>query len=549
MTTLASSLNPSFTTSPNNSVTFTATVTDTAHSGTIVGAGTVTFADGGTNLTCSGANPATVSAGTATCTTSFTTEGNHSISTTYSGTANFAESSSATPLTQTVYNHTTVSLNGGVYSYCNAGPFNIPAGGPNHNAGPSGPYPEDIFVTGLPGTIDIVTVSLNSYASNSPDDTDMMLVGPCQANGCSPAASNGIDFFSRVGGTTAVSGLNFAIEDSTGSSLSNTTLTSGSFKPTSESGTSTYGAPAPAGPYRYAAPNGSATFANAFSSGQNGNGTWSLYGESTLEGAYVTLSGSPAFCVNITPNSPVLAITKTNNPSDFRQGDTGDTFTITVTNNGPGSTGDPTGTNPVTVVDTLPTGLTATAISGTNWNCTLSTLTCTRSDALAPTDSYDAITVTVNVAANAVTSVTNSASVTGGGSSGTKTANDVVTVIQAADLTIAKSHTGPFVQGDTSAANDTYSITVSNAANVGPTVGTVTVVDTLPTGLTAYSMSGTGWTCTVGTVTCTRSDVLGSGSSYPVISLVVTVANNAATGTNSVTVSGVGNSTRPTIRR
>ncbi len=130
----------------------------------------------------------------------------------------------------------------------------------------------------------------------------------------------------------------------------------------------------------------------------------------------MTLTGSPAFCVNITPNAPVLAITKTNNPSNFRQGDTGDTFAITVMNNGPGATGDPTGTNPVTVVDTLPTGLTATAISGTGWSCTLSSLTCTRSDALAASDSYDTITVTVTVAANAMTSVTNSAAVTGGGS-------------------------------------------------------------------------------------------------------------------------------------
>ncbi|MGA2601006.1 MAG: Ig-like domain repeat protein, partial [Bryobacteraceae bacterium] len=539
-TSVTSSLNPSYTTSPNNSVTFTATVTDTAHSGTIVGAGTVTFADGGTNLTCTGGNPATVSAGTATCATSFTTEGNHSISASYSGTTNFAESN-ATPLTQIVYNHTTVSLNSGVYSYCNAGPFDIPAGGPNHNAGPSGPYPEDIFVSSLPGTINIVSVSLNDYASNDPGQIDMMLVGPCQTNACTPTVANGIDFFSRVGGTTPVSGLNFVIADSAGASLSNTDLVGGTFKTTSELGTSTYGAPAPQGTYQYAAPNGGATFGTVFSSGQNGNGTWSLYGESTLEGAYVTLTGSPAFCVNITPNAPVLAITKTNNPTDFRQGDTGDTFAITVMNNGPGATGDPTATNPVTVVDTLPvSGLTATAISGTGWNCTLSSLTCTRSDALAATDSYDTITVTVNVAANATASVTNSAAVSGGGSSGTKTASDVVTVVQVADLTIAKSHTGPFVQGDTAAANDTYTITVSNASGKGPTVGTVTVADTLPTGLTASSMSGMGWTCTVGTLTCTRSDVLASGSSYSAISLVVTVASNAATGTNSVTVSGGG---------
>ncbi len=210
-TNVTSSTNPSYTNSPNNSVTFTATVTDTAHSGTQVNEGTVTFADGGANLSCS---PAFVSGGTASCTTSFSTEGNHSITAAYSGTANFAESNGS--LTQTVYNHTTVSLNSGVYSYCNAGPFDIPAGGANHNAGPSGPYPEDIFVSGLPGTINKVTVSLSGYESNAPGDIDMMLVGPCQTNGCTPTAANGIDFFSRVGDDTPVTGLNFTIDDSPG---------------------------------------------------------------------------------------------------------------------------------------------------------------------------------------------------------------------------------------------------------------------------------------------------------------------------------------------
>jgi hypothetical protein len=76
----------------------------------------------------------------------------------------------------------------------------------------------------------------------------------------------------------------------------------------------------------------------------------------------------------------------------------------------------------VTVVDTLPAGLTATAISGTGWTCTLATLTCTRSDVLAPGASYPAITLTVSVASSASSTLTNSATVSGGGE--TNTAND-----------------------------------------------------------------------------------------------------------------------------
>src|SRR5262245_36144961 len=48
------------------------------------------------------------------------------------------------------------------------------------------------------------------------------------------------------------------------------------------------------------------------------------------------------------------------------------------------------------------------------------------------------------------------------------------------DLTIAKSHTGTFTQGDPA---DTYTLTVSNAGG-SPTSGVVTVTDTLPAGLT-----------------------------------------------------------------
>jgi hypothetical protein len=71
--------------------------------------------------------------------------------------------------------------------------------------------------------------------------------------------------------------------------------------------------------------------------------------------------------------------------------------------------------------------LTATAISGTGWTCTLATLTCTRSDALAGASSYPAITLTVTVSSTAGSSVTNSAAVSGGGD--TNPANNTATDI------------------------------------------------------------------------------------------------------------------------
>src|ERR1019366_4887513 len=79
-------------------------------------------------------------------------------------------------------------------------------------------------------------------------------------------------------------------------------------------------------------------------------------------------------------------------------------------------------------------------------------------------------------------------------------------------LSIAKSHTGNFTQGQNEA---TYTATVSNTGT-GPTSGTATVTETVPTAMTLVSMAGTGWNCTVLPI-CTTSSVLNGGASYPAI--------------------------------
>ena len=90
-------------------------------------------------------------------------------------------------------------------------------------------------------------------------------------------------------------------------------------------------------------------------------------------------------------------------------------------------------------------------------------------------------------------------------------------------LSISKTHSGSFSQGQ---QNATYSVTVSNAANAGPSSGTVTVTDNLPAGLALVSMAGSGWTCSANH--CSRSDVLSAGASFPAITVTVNVASNAS---------------------
>ena len=103
-------------------------------------------------------------------------------------------------------------------------------------------------------------------------------------------------------------------------------------------------------------------------------------------------------------------------------------------------------------------------------------------------------------------------------------------------LSISKTHTGNFTQGQ---SNAVYTVNVSNQAGAGPTIGIVTVTETAPTGLTLVSMAGTGWTCLANT--CTRNDPISGGSSYPPITVAVNVSGNATSPqTNSVSVSGGG---------
>ncbi len=235
------------------------------------------------------------------------------------------------------------------------------------------------------------------------------------------------------------------------------------------------------------------------------------------------------------PLTPDLTLTKTH-VGNFTQGQNGATYTLTASNGGTGATN-----GAVTVTDTLPASLTATAMSGIGWTCTVATTSCTRSDALAAGSSYPAITLTVNVASSAPASVTNTAAISGGGESNTanNSASNATTINPPAtpDLTLSKTHIGSFVQGQ-SGAN--YTLTVSNSGT-GATSGLVTVTDTLPAGLAASALSGTGWTCTTATLTCTRSDALSAGASYPVITLTVTVASGTPSSvTNTAAVSGGG---------
>ncbi len=225
----------------------------------------------------------------------------------------------------------------------------------------------------------------------------------------------------------------------------------------------------------------------------------------TTSACNITVGPPPA------PPPPVLIPDMTISKSHtgtFTAGQAGATYTLTASNVGNTAT---TGT--ATVTDTLPVGITATAIGGTGWSCTLASLSCTRSDSLAPFAAYPTITVTVNIATSATGTLVNTAVVGGGGETNltNDTATDPVTIVGLPDLTIAKTHVGTsFSPG----GSVTFTLTASNVG-AAPTTAVATVSDTLPAGLTATAISGPTWSCTLAPLTCTIHSVLNQGASFP----------------------------------
>jgi sugar lactone lactonase YvrE len=113
----------------------------------------------------------------------------------------------------------------------------------------------------------------------------------------------------------------------------------------------------------------------------------------------------------LVPQSAAALLTITSAQTGiFSAGQSGAGYSIQVSNDA--LAGPTAGT--VTVVELLPAGLSLVSMSGSGWSCASNT--CSRSDVLAAGSGYPAITVVVDVAGDAPASLTNQATVSGGGS-------------------------------------------------------------------------------------------------------------------------------------
>jgi hypothetical protein len=141
-----------------------------------------------------------------------------------------------------------------ILDFAATGAINIPL------SGNATPYPSQINVAGLIGSVSKVTVQLYGLSHTVPDDLDMLLVGP---------QGQSVVLMSDTGGSNPVGGVNVTFADGAAGSLPDSgQITSGSYQPSNVGAGDSFGPPAPAGPYG----TGLAIF-----NGQDPNGAWKLF--------------------------------------------------------------------------------------------------------------------------------------------------------------------------------------------------------------------------------------------------------------------------------
>ena len=110
-----------------------------------------------------------------------------------------------------------VSITGG-FTATNSNSISIPS------SGTASPYPSEITVSGQYGAVQQVVVRLHNFSHTSPDDVDLMLVGP---------TGRKIILMSDVGGTNSVSNVTLTFDDAAANYLPDEgQVTTGTYKPT-----------------------------------------------------------------------------------------------------------------------------------------------------------------------------------------------------------------------------------------------------------------------------------------------------------------------------
>jgi uncharacterized repeat protein (TIGR01451 family) len=248
------------------------------------------------------------------------------------------------------------------------------------------------------------------------------------------------------------------------------------------------------------------------------------------------------------PPLPSLAISKSDNSgtSGWAIAQTGAAYALALNN-----TGNRVTSGTIGVDDTLPAGLTLSAMpSGKGWTCAGKIagtgLSCSSTAAIAPGANAATITVPVSIGpstATGIKAITNTAKAYGGGDPAHATVASAATgsdatSVKSPTLAIAKTDNGGtagWTIGQTGAA---YSLAVSNVGGLA-TTGTITVTDTLPSGLTLDGnlSNENPWTCTAAsstTLSCTATYSMPPGGTVAPITVPVSIGPSTALGTKAI---------------
>ncbi|MGA0849081.1 MAG: S8 family serine peptidase, partial [Chthoniobacterales bacterium] len=200
------------------------------------------------------------------------------------------------------------------------------------------PYPSSINVSGVPGAVSAVRVTLSGFSHTYPEDVDIVLVSP---------DGRKVALMGSVGGGNDAVNATLVFDDAATGSIGGT-VTSGTYLPSGS--VASMPSPAPAAPY--------ASSLSEFSGGQ-ANGLWSLYVADAAAEDIGTISGGwsleiivsePVCCAENTPPvftgiAPKTAVV--GRPVDFTVTATdpvdGDAITLTASNLPPGANFNATG--------------------------------------------------------------------------------------------------------------------------------------------------------------------------------------------------------------
>src|SRR4051794_37240998 len=139
-----------------------------------------------------------------------------------------------------------------VQTFSSSAPIQIPP------SGQASPYPSEVFVSGMTGTVTKVTVGLRGLSHPSPADVDVLLVSPGGATTV---------LLSDTGGSDDAANLDLPFDDDAPSVVP-APMTSGTWRPTNDAGTDPFPPPAPPAPY-------GSTLGESV--GTPVNGPWRLY--------------------------------------------------------------------------------------------------------------------------------------------------------------------------------------------------------------------------------------------------------------------------------